>query len=89
MRKRELKVGTVLCDMYYGIKPPLKVISQITICCDGTNAIAELIKKQYHDKMLVIVGDGIRGNVIAMYSYDSVIFGIIELEFKSVQEFLA
>lgn len=83
-------IGDVLCDMhgdFHGLPDNLEVVSHIRLPSSISRQILNLIligREEPANKDLTIVGFG-PGNrqVVAAYSYDKTMFGLVELRLKS------
>lgn len=81
--QKEYNVGDIISDMHYGLSLPnnLKIISHIRLSCKNSSAkLMAFTNRHPSNKFLVIVGEnGL--NMVAVYSYDNTMFGMVELQY--------
>ncbi len=87
--KDHYEAGDVLCDMHYGfanLPANLEVVSRSAVYTDeARNILGILGIKGVDNKSLVVIGASctIDGHLVAAYSYDGRIFGMVTLRYIS------
>jgi hypothetical protein len=87
MKKDEYVIGDCLCDMHDGfdhLPDNLEVVAHIKLSSLVSRHILNLMSgRQPDNKNLTVVGfDPSYCNIIAAYSYDAKVFGLVELRMK-------
>lgn len=83
MKLMTIKVGDSICDMHYG-GPSGSFVTHVPVTVGAAKAVIASVKKEYTNKMLVVVG--IEDELItAAYSYDDRRAGIISFDMAEVR----
>jgi len=85
MKKTTYEVGDMLCDMHDGFQylpDNLKMVSHIIMQDETALQLANAFVKSPINKYLYVVGEvPFTGNIVAVYQYDGIYFGMAELKY--------